>query len=207
MKYVVFDFNGTILDDTVVGWMAEKKCMEHFEPDKKPITLDEYKRLFTFPVKDYYTKVGFNWDKYTYEEVSEYWFKWYCAYKDQYKVHDGVIDLLNRNRQAGIKNIILSASSLVEMKKQLKELEIEEYFDEVLGIDNILAGSKVDIALNWIKDKDPKECVMLGDTLHDLEVSRVMGIDCILIANGHQAKEVLTEKYDKVVDDIRQVEL
>lgn len=60
MKYVVFDFNGTILDDTVVGWMAEKKCMEHFEPDKKPITLEEYKRLFTFPVKDYYTKVGFN---------------------------------------------------------------------------------------------------------------------------------------------------
>lgn len=93
------------------------------------------------------------------------------------------------------------------MKKQLKELEIEEYFDEVLGIDNILAGSKVDIALNWIKDKDPKECIMLGDTLHDLEVSRAMGIDCVLIANGHQAKEVLTEKYDKVVDDIRQVEL
>ena len=83
----------------------------------------------------------------------------------------------------------------------------KEYFDELLGIDNIYAGSKVDIALNWIKDKDPAKCIMIGDTLHDLDVAKAMGVDCVLVAKGHQAKEILTENWDKVVDDIREVKL
>ena len=126
---------------------------------------------------------------------------------DEYKVFDGVIDVLKKSREEGYSNILLSASSLVELQKQLKELDIEEYFDEVLGIDNIYAGSKVDIALNWIKDKDPEKCIMIGDTLHDLDVAKAMGVDCVLVAKGHQAKEILTENWDKVVDDIREVKL
>ena len=77
----------------------------------------------------------------------------------------------------------------------------------MLGIDNIYAGSKENIALDWIKDKNREECVMLGDTLHDLEVANAMGIRCILVANGHQAKEILTVKCDDVVDDIREVKI
>ena len=101
--------------------------------------------------------------------------------------------------------MILSASSLIELKKQLDELDIAKYFDDVLGIDNIYAGSKLNIALKWIEDKDPKDCLMLGDTLHDLEVARSMNVDCILIANGHQPKGKLIKEYDKVLDDIKEV--
>lgn len=207
MKYVIFDFNGTILDDTDVGLAAENHCIEEFGLNRPPLTKDEYLHVFTFPVKDYYEKVGFDWNIHSFKEVGACWFKWYCALKDEYKVHEGVIDLLKRNREKGIRNIILSASSLEAMKQQLIELNILEYFDEVLGIDNIYAGSKIDIALNWIKDKNPEDCIMLGDTLHDLEVAKAMNVDCILIANGHQAKDILTKEYNKVVDDIRQVEI
>ncbi len=48
---------------------------------------------------------------------------------------------------------------------------------------------------------------MIGDTLHDLETAKAMGVECILVANGHQAKDVLLKEYDKVVDDIREVKL
>ena len=90
---------------------------------------------------------------------------------------------------------------------QLKELDIIQYFDEVLGIDNIYAGSKHEIALEWMKDKNPDDCLMLGDTLHDLEVAKMMGIRCILIANGHQAKDILVKHCDEVYDDIKEVKL
>jgi len=49
--------------------------------------------------------------------------------------------------------------------------------------------------------------MMIGDSLHDLDTARAMGIDCVLVAKGHQAKDVLLENYDKIVDDIREVEL
>ena len=169
--------------------------------------MDEYLHIFTFPVKKYYENVGFDWSANPYSEVGAYWFEWYRALRDEYKVHDGVIEVLEKSKAKGNKNILLSASSLVELKKQLEELDIASYFDEVLGIDNIYAGSKIDISLEWISDKDPKDCLMIGDTLHDLETAKAMGVECVLVANGHQAKDVLLKEYDKVVNDIREVEL
>ena len=207
MKYVIFDFNGTVLDDVEVCIKAENKTIEHFGLDREPLTMDEYLHIFTFPVKDYYARVGFDWSKNSYEEVGRYWFDWYCALKPEYKVYDGVVEMLKKNHELGNKNILLSASSLVELKKQLEELGIEEYFDEVLGIDNIYAGSKVDIALDWIKDKNPDDCLMIGDSLHDLETAKAMGVKCVLVAKGHQAKDILEKGHDLVVDDIREVEL
>ncbi len=207
MKYVIYDFNGTILDDTLVCLEAENRTIEHFGLDREPLTLDEYLHIFTFPVQKYYENVGFDWSVNPYSEVGAYWFGWYRALRDKYTVHDGVIDFLKESHARGYLNVLLSASSLEELKKQLEELQIVSYFDEVLGIDNIYAGSKIDIALNWIRDKDPKDCLMIGDTLHDLETAKAMGVECILVANGHQAKDVLLKEYDKVVDDIGEVKL
>ena len=207
MKYLVYDFNGTILDDVDVCVKAENKTIEHFHLDRPPLSREEYLKLFTFPVKHYYELVGFDWNVNPYEEVGQYWFNWYRELRNEYRVYDGVEEILEENHRKGLENILLSASSLVELKKQLDELGIAQYFDEVLGIDNIYAGSKIDIALKWIADKDPKECLMIGDTLHDLETARAMGIDCVLVANGHQDRETLEEHYDKVVDDIREVRI
>lgn len=204
---MIFDFNGTVLDDVDVCLKAENYTIEHFGLKREPLTMDEYLHIFTFPVKDYYEKVGFRWDEFSYEEVGRYWFDWYCALKPEYRLHDGVIELLEENRRKGLKNILLSASSLVELKKQLQELNIADYFDEVLGLGDIYAGSKEDIALEWIKDKNRDECIMLGDSLHDLDVANAMGVRCILVANGHQAKDILVKNWDNVVDDIREVKI
>ena len=208
MKYIVFDFNGTVLDDVAVGLKAENVCIKKYLK-RPPMDLDEYLHKFTFPVKSYYEKVGFNWnDGYTYEEVGQLWFKMYNEFKNEYKVFDGVVDLLKRSHELGNKNILLSASSLEPLKIQLKELEIEEFFDEVLGIDNIYAGSKINIGLDWIKDKNPDDCMFIGDSIHDLQTAHAMGIkDCVLVARGHQAKDVLVKEYDNVVDDIREVKI
>ena len=96
MKYLIFDFNGTVLDDLDVCVKCENKTIEHYKLDREPLSKEEYLRIFTFPVKDYYEAVGFDWNKFSYEEVGAYWFSWYRALKDEYKVHDGVIDVLNK---------------------------------------------------------------------------------------------------------------
>ena len=177
MKYVIYDFNGTVLDDVEVCIKAENKTIAHFGLNRRPLTLDEYLHIFTFPVKKYYEIVGFDWSKNSYEEVGQYWFDWYNRLKDEYFVHEGVLEVLKENKAKGNRNILLSASSLNALKKQLEELGLSSYFDEVLGIDNIYAGSKIEIALEWIKDRNPKDCLMIGDTLHDLETAKAMGVE------------------------------
>ena len=207
MKYIIFDFNGTILDDTDVCIKIENLCIKHFGLNRGVLSKEEYLQIFTFPVKKYYENVGFDWDHYSFEEIGDYWFKLYCELKDEYKVFDEVIDFLKKSHEKGYKNVILSASNIDAMKQQLEELNIEDYFDEVLGMDNIYAYSKVSIGLAWMKDKNPEDCLMIGDTLHDYEVAKQMGVKCVLVAKGHQAKNVLQSGCDNVVDDIREVEI
>ena len=207
MKYLIWDFNGTILDDVDVGLKAENKCIEYYKLNRPPLTKQEYLEIFDMPVEDYYVKVGFTWDKFSFEEVGAYWFKWYCALKDEYKVHDGIIDYLYKAHELGYKNILFSASQMQALLTQLDELNIREYFDEVLAMDTIYGRSKIEVGLDWIKDKNKDDCLLIGDTTHDYKAAKTMGIDCILVAKGHQAKHVLEECDCKVVDSVEEIKI
>ena len=39
----------------------------------------------------------------------------------------------------------------------------------------------------------PKETLLIGDTTHDAEVARAMGIECVLIPCGHNSRERLVQ--------------
>ncbi len=41
---------------------------------------------------------------------------------------------------------------------------------------------------------------MIGDTDHDLEVGNELGIDVLLIADGHQSFEKLKNVHDNVIE-------
>jgi len=63
-------------------------------------------------------------------------------------------------------------------------------------LDNHRAESKIGRGMELIKKNkiNTKETVLIGDTIHDLEVAIEIGVDCILIANGHQSKKRLEAK-------------
>ena len=206
MQYVIFDFNGTILDDVKVSIDCLNKTIKKYLL-RDFISIEEYKRIFTFPIKKYYEAVGFDFDQLDWYEVGQFWMDEYLNNYTKCKLNDGIIDLLIKNKAMGIKNVVLSASRIDILTKQLTDLNIIDYFDEVLGIDNIYATSKLPIGLNFIADKDRSECVMIGDTLHDLEVARMMGVRCILVSCGHQDKNILLENHNEVYDDIRSIKI
>lgn len=206
MQYVIFDFNGTILNDVDVSVDCLNKTIKKYLL-RDFISVEEYKRIFTFPVKKYYEAVGFDFNQLDWYEVGQFWMDEYLNNYTKCKLNDGITDLLIKNKANGIKNVVLSASRIDILSKQLKDLGIIVYFDEILGIDNIYATSKLPIGLNFIADKDRNECVMIGDTLHDLEVANSMGIRCILVSCGHQDKDILLENHDEVYDDIRSVRI
>lgn len=206
MKYLIWDFNGTIIDDIDVCIEIENEIIKKYI-DRKPITKEEYLNIFTFPVINYYEKLGFKWDNCSYDDISKIWIEAYKAREKDVKLFDGVVELLKKAQNKGIKNCIISASETEILKNQLKNLGVYEYFDEISGADDIYGHGKAERAKAFMKDKDPNECLYLGDTLHDLETANQMGIKCILTATGHQSKEVLLTGTKNVVDSIKEVEI
>ena len=69
------------------------------------------------------------------------------------------------------------------------------------------AHGKEDLALSIIEEEHctPHESILFGDTVHDWEVANAVGIDCVLIANGHQHEDRLKATGAPVICDISEV--
>jgi phosphoglycolate phosphatase len=106
-----------------------------------------------------------------------------------------VADTLEAIRSAEVPQVIISATEQNMLDSQLRSLGIDGFFEAALGLDNIHAGSKLELAKSWRKDHEGK-AIYIGDTDHDAETAKMIGAECFLIARGHQSREYLEEHTD-----------
>jgi hypothetical protein len=69
----------------------------------------------------------------------------------------------------------------------VKERGLCDYFGHLAGNTNIFAASKADYGKTLLKKIGLKkeEVLLVGDTAHDFEVARELGVNCILVSCGH----------------------
>jgi phosphoglycolate phosphatase len=96
---------------------------------------------------------------------------------------------------------ILSATDQENLDKMMIHFNCSSHFDYVYGIADKLAASKVERGRELIEvsKMNKADTVLIGDTLHDLEVGVDLGIDVILITHGHQSVNVLSKSHDNVL--------
>jgi phosphoglycolate phosphatase len=187
--HVIWDFNGTILDDVQLGIDCVNRMLAR---RGLPILADReaYHRVFGFPIEDYYRRVGFDFEREDYHSVlAPEWVALYLAGEGNCPIHPGVAETVASIRRKGLGQVILSASDLTQLTGQLSRLGLVDEFDEILGLDNIHAHGKTALAIAW-KQRNPDAVpLFVGDTEHDADVAEAIGGDCILFAGGHQSRE------------------
>ncbi|MEI7492282.1 MAG: HAD family hydrolase [Bacteroidota bacterium] len=190
-KHIIWDWNGTLLDDAwlcveVMNGMLEKRGL-------KRVSLDFYRSVFTFPVRDYYEKLGYDFDKEPFEEVGMEFMVLYNRRQHECKLHPEVVNVLEAFKQQGFGQSILSAREQNELLTETINLGVDKYFDRIYGLDDHYAHGKTDVGFRLISDLGlpASSLLFIGDTRHDAEVACEIGIDCILIPNGHHSEERL----------------
>ena len=203
--YLVLDFNGTIIDDVDLCLNILNHLLE--ERDYKKVSLEEYKHIFTFPIKKYYINAGFNLEKYSFTSISSEFISLYQKASLNCKLYEGINELIDKCNNNEVKVVLLSASQIDNLKEQTDHFGLSEKFEAILGTSTIEAVSKVEIGKNYFKDKQDKKILFVGDTTHDAEVASAIGADALLITHGHQARDVLlTANPLKVIDSFKEVE-
>ena len=201
--HVIWDWNGTLLDDA--DWCLTVINTLLVDRNLSPIKdIAAYRDIFGFPVIDYYRRAGFDFEKEPFEIPAKEFIRQYHSNDNRFRLFDGASEVLAAVNKMGSRQAILSASELNNLRSQTDLFDIERYLDDILGISNIYAGSKLSIGQSYIRGISGK-AVLIGDTIHDCEVAVALGIDCILIANGHQHKHKLLECGVPVLDDIKEV--
>ncbi len=205
MDYIFFDFNGTLIDDLdlCLNLLNEMLLLRNH----KPVSKKRYLEIFTFPVIDYYIKSGFVFPEDNFEELANFFIKSYKEKSKDCKLFDDVISTLEALKKSGKHLFILSASEKTMLIKQLKMYGIYDYFDAVLGKDNIYAEGKSEIGIAFMKEHNfsKDKCVFVGDTLHDEETAKEMGIKCYLVSRGHQSKNVLKQGVSSIYSSLKEI--
>ncbi len=193
MKYtnIVWDFNGTLLDDIRAGIDAVNDMLSR----RGLATIDSvesYREMFCFPIIDYYAKVGFDFEKEDYYTVLAP--EWVALYLENYKhstLMPGAEQTLQTLSAQGYTQTLLSATELQMLKGQVQDLGLEGYFSEIWGLDNIHAGGKIGTAQAWRQAHPDAKALFVGDSVHDWEVACAAGADCVLYCGGHQSRAQL----------------
>lgn len=204
MKYthIVWDFNGTLLDDIKAGIDAVNVMLA--ERGLATIdSVDAYRELFCFPIIEYYEKLGFDFEKEDYYNVlAPIWVAMYLENYKQSELMPGAKQTLRALGDLGYRQVLLSATELQMLKGQLQDHTLENYFDQVCGLDNIHAGGKVGAAIAWRAQNPDAHPLFIGDTVHDYEVACAVGADCILYCQGHQSYAQLAGCGCPIIDDL-----
>ncbi len=204
-KHIIWDWNGTLLNDVDFCRNIINRILR--QNNLKELSLNDYREIFTFPVQNYYQAAGLDFSKTPFEVLGKDFMIEYEANKLKCSLYDGVIELLAKIKQQGIKQSVLSAYKEDSLISILKSYDLYDYFDFVVGSDNIYAGGKIHLGLQLIQklNLNGNEILFIGDTLHDYEVAKAMGVDVILISAGHQAKSKLAINGALVLDDFKEL--
>jgi phosphoglycolate phosphatase len=204
-KYVIWDWNGTLLDDLKASFDAVNDMLEIYE--KNPLTLEEYYSYVDTPIYKFYEHI-FDLKVVTMEVIKPLYGELYSKYENDVKLADGAEKLVKKLKGKNVKQYVLSAAHKDDLISHAKRLKIYDEFDEISAASDYEAGSKIDRAkaLFERENVDRECCVMIGDTLHDLDTANALGIDCLLYSKGHTDYDTLANTGRAVCSSFEEIE-
>ena len=200
-RYVIWDWNGTLLDDVDSAVNALNRMLT--VRGLPPTTRNYYRAHFGFPVRPFYAELGVDLAHEDWDRI--------CVDFHRFVNHEPKVlrtdacTALQLARKAGVRQAILSALREDLLRRDVAAAGIADFFEAIYGVDNLDGASKLSRGRDLVRDLTPSaddELFFIGDTLHDVEVARELGAKCILVDGGHQTAERLAEAGIPVVPSL-----
>lgn len=204
VRHVVWDWNGTLLDDNAAVIAAVNAVCAEF--GRGPVELDEWRGLFTRPIVRSYERLL---DRtLSTEDWAALDFRYHHSYRELLhtcRLAAGAPEALREWRSAGKTQSLLSMWFHDELVPLITELELLDFFARVDGLRDRIGGGSKDAhlaahlaALNL----DPAEVVVIGDVLDDARAAAHVGAQCVLVTTGMTTADALRGNGYPVVDSI-----
>ncbi|WP_163780001.1 HAD family hydrolase [Myxococcus vastator] len=189
--HVVFDWNGTLLDDLTLAVHGVNHVLGNH--GRAPITADQYRANFHFPIQSFYASLGFDFEAIPFSQIVSEYLSIFDARVPDCPLHEDVHRCLTRLKAEQLDASILSASHQDILSHCVSGHRLTDYFRFTMGLSDNHAVSKVEQgrALSKRLGLAPEKVLYIGDTTHDADVAKANGWSCILVSQGHQHRDRL----------------
>jgi phosphoglycolate phosphatase len=178
--------------EVITDFTDQKPCIDHFRDN------------FCHPVLHFYQLYCPNFTVADLNNIANKYMSIYLEKSKDCFLHEHSKGILNKVSQIGIQQSILSAQNQILLEQALKFFQIDHLFDHVQGHSSNIADGKIAHAKIWFDEHQLSidNTIIIGDTDHDAEVAKALGIDCILVASGLQSRKRLEQSGYLVIDGL-----
>jgi len=203
-RHIIWDWNGTLFDD---AWLCIEIINDLLARRGMPVVDSKsYEEQFTFPVKDYYRAVGFDFAQIPFERLAAEFMEQYDRRRFECRLQPGARQVLDTLASRGCRQSILSAYEQSRLDEMVAFMGLQGLFSHLYGLNDYYSASKVELGKRFLSVlESPDAAVLIGDSLHDAEVAEAMGIDCVLIPCGHFSHSRLSTNGNRVLDSLHGV--
>ncbi|CAL9590758.1 Phosphoglycolate phosphatase [Actinosynnema sp. ALI-1.44] len=201
LKHVVWDWNGTLLDDTHAVLHAVNRVCGRY--GRAALTLDEWRAVFSRPlIACYEGLLGRALSEQDWADIDLVYHVEYRALLDTCGLATGVPDLLRT--WSGTQSL-LSMWFHDELVPLVERLGLAGLFTRVDGLRvDVGGGSKAEHLAEHLAHQglDPRDVVLIGDVVDDAEAARHVGARAVLVTTGVGERRRLEATGMPVVDSI-----
>jgi len=203
VRHVVWDWNGTLLDDHIAVVAAVNDALALL--GIAPIDANAYRSHYTRPVERFYEQVAGR------RIAPEEWRALDDAYHDSYLrrlaqlgLAPGARAALAAAKSAGLTQSLLSMWRHQYLVPLVERLGIGEFFLRVDGLRVPGGGGKTEHLVEHLASLDVKAsaALVVGDSLDDLAAARAVGARCVLYDGGSHHRHALEATGAPVVDTL-----
>ena len=126
MTTVIWDWNGTLLDDIDLCINSINKLL--INRNLPIVEKETYREIFSFPVQDYYKALGFDFKKEDFSIPAHQFIDLYKTGFDSCGIQKNALEVLQNFKEKGIHQFVLSAMEHEMLEKTLMGKGISEYF-------------------------------------------------------------------------------
>ena len=205
IKNIIWDWNGTLVDDAYLFVDIMNLTLErHGLPQ---IDLHDYKNKFCFPIKNYWNLLGFSFNNNTFNVMNKEFLRLYQQKMHEPLLQKGARIVLDHFHKRNFQQFVLSASEHKVLNSLIIKYNINHYFSDILGVDNLNALGKENLGRFLIKKHllNPDETVVVGDTEYDFRVANSLGCHCVLVSCGHFSRSRLLGSGREVVASVQDI--
>jgi phosphoglycolate phosphatase len=110
-------------------------------------------------------------------------------------------------QQLGLRQSILSAGNQSDVELFVNHFKLDCFFNQVFGTNNIKAEGKIELGKKFITNSNlrPEEILLVGDTIHDLQVAKAIGCSVLLFSRGHNSNTQLSGYSVQIINSLMEV--
>ncbi len=202
ITHIVWDWNGTLLNDNHANLAAVNAVCEMFGRD--PVELDHWRSFFRRPLLPCYEELlGRALEEEDWERVEELYHSSYLRHLPSCELTPGVPDVLHEWARGGGTQSLLSMASHDHLVPLVTERGLTSHFTRVDGRRfQTEHDSKAEHLLRHLEhqDVDPSRVVLIGDIDDDARAAHGAGAHSILVTSGLMSPERLRATGSLVVD-------